>query len=152
MTPYPHPIIASEGWLFLAVAVAVALIVAYLWGWWSVPFWLVALFILQFFRDPPRNVPNDPEAVVSPADGRIVAVENASNPWLERDALKISVFMNVSRALQPQPGGWRGEEGLVLRRPFLMRRSTRLHWKTNAMRCGSVPIAARTSPACRWPG
>ena len=33
--------------------------------------------------------------VVSPADGRIVAVERARDPWLERDALKVSVFMNV---------------------------------------------------------
>jgi phosphatidylserine decarboxylase len=33
--------------------------------------------------------------VVSPADGRIVAVERVRDPWLERDALKISVFMNV---------------------------------------------------------
>jgi len=92
---YPHPIIASEGWPFLAAAVAVALIVGYFGGWWSVPFWLVALFILQFFRDPPRNVPNDPDAVVSPADGRIVAVEKNRDPYLDRDALKISVFMNV---------------------------------------------------------
>ena len=84
---YPHPIIASEGWPFLAAAVAVALIVGHFWGWWSVPFWLVALFILQFFRDPPRNVPNDPDAVVSPADGRIVAVENSRDPYLDREAL-----------------------------------------------------------------
>ena len=38
---------------------------------------------------------DDPQAVVSPADGRVVAVEKARDPWLERDALKISVFMNV---------------------------------------------------------
>jgi len=94
-SPYPHPIIAREGWPFVAAAVAIALIVAYLGGWWSVPFWLVALFILQFFRDPPRNVPNDPDAVVSPADGRIVEVSKSRDPWLQRDALKISVFMNV---------------------------------------------------------
>jgi len=51
--------------------------------------------VLQFFRDPPREVPDDPLAVVAPADGRIVAVERARDPWLERDALKLSVFMNV---------------------------------------------------------
>jgi phosphatidylserine decarboxylase len=49
----------------------------------------------QFFRDPARNVPNDPDAVISPADGRIVAVEKAHDPYLDREALKISVFMNV---------------------------------------------------------
>jgi phosphatidylserine decarboxylase len=68
---------------------------AYLWGWWSLPFWLGALFILQFFRDPPRQVPQDPAAVVAPADGRIVEVGRAQDPYLKRDALKVSVFMNV---------------------------------------------------------
>ena len=93
---YPHPVVAREGWPFLGLAVAAALLVAVFAGWWwSLPLWLAALFVLQFFRDPPRVVPDDPRAVVSPADGRIVAVEKARDPWLVRDALKISVFMNV---------------------------------------------------------
>jgi phosphatidylserine decarboxylase len=53
------------------------------------------LFIGQFFRDPPRVVPQQPNAVLSPADGKIVLVERARDPYLDRDALKISVFMNV---------------------------------------------------------
>jgi phosphatidylserine decarboxylase len=92
---YPHPIVAREGWLFLAIAVFGAAIASWLGGWWSLPFWLVAIFILQFFRDPPRTVPGDDYSVVSPADGRVVAVEPARDPYLERDAIKISVFMNV---------------------------------------------------------
>lgn len=92
---YPHPIVAREGWPFLAIAVVVAAIASWLGGWWSLPFWLVAIFILQFFRDPPRAVPGDGYTVVSPADGRVVAVEPARDPYLERDAIKISVFMNV---------------------------------------------------------
>jgi len=93
---YPHPIIAREGWPFLAAAVAAALVVGWLLGWaWSVPVWLAALFVLQFFRDPAREVPEDPRAVLSPADGRVVVVGKARDPYLDRDALKISVFMNV---------------------------------------------------------
>jgi phosphatidylserine decarboxylase len=74
----------------------VSLGVLYFLGWaWSIPFWLVTIFVLQFFRDPPREVPPDPQAVLSPADGRIVAVAKARDPYLDRDALKVSVFMNV---------------------------------------------------------
>jgi phosphatidylserine decarboxylase len=93
--PWPHPIIAREGWPFLAIAVVVSSVIAYFLGWWSLPFWLLTVFILQFFRDPPREVPDDPQAVVSPADGRIVEVSRSQDPYLRRDALKVSVFMNV---------------------------------------------------------
>jgi phosphatidylserine decarboxylase len=93
---YPHPIIAREGWPFLGVAVAVSIGILFFLGWaWSLPFWLISLFMLQFFRDPAREAPEDPQAVLAPADGRIVAVGKERDPYLERDALKISVFMNV---------------------------------------------------------
>jgi phosphatidylserine decarboxylase len=93
---YPHPIIAREGWPFLGGAVAAAALVHALAGvGWALPLWLIALFVLQFFRDPPREVPGDASSVLSPADGRIVAIEPVRDPWLQRDALKVSVFMNV---------------------------------------------------------
>jgi phosphatidylserine decarboxylase len=92
---YPHPIIAREGWPFLTIAVVAALVATSLLGGWSWPFWVIALFVLQFFRDPPRTVPLQPNAVLSPADGRIVVVEKAQDPYAGREALKISVFMNV---------------------------------------------------------
>ena len=96
---YPHPIVAREGWLFLALSIAAAIAVTLFAGWlWSVVFWLIAVFILQFFRDPPRVIPSDPNAVLSPADGRVVVVERAADPYLKRDALKFSVFMNVFNA------------------------------------------------------
>ena len=96
MSTYPHPIIAREGWPFVAMAVAMAVAVTVAAGWgWSVAFWLIALFMLQFFRDPQRTIPSDPKAVLSPADGRIVMVERAEDPYLKREALKFSVFMNV---------------------------------------------------------
>ena len=96
MAHYPHPIIAREGWPFLGGSVALALLVTFTTCWtWSIPFWVIALFVLQFFRDPPREVPGDAKSVLSPADGRIVAIQPVRDPWLDRDALKISVFMNV---------------------------------------------------------
>jgi phosphatidylserine decarboxylase len=99
MSSYPHPVIAREGWPFIAAALAAAALVQWLAGfWWALPFWLAVLFVVQFFRDPPRAVPADPRAVLSPADGRVVAVERAQDPYLERQALKMSVFMNVFNA------------------------------------------------------
>jgi phosphatidylserine decarboxylase len=96
VSSYPHPIIAREGWPFLAASVAAAAVVAWLaGGWWSAPVWLWALFVLQFFRDPAREIPGNVRTVVAPADGRIVAVEKAEDPYLKRAATKVSVFMNV---------------------------------------------------------
>mgnify|MGYP006276967689 CR=1 FL=1 len=96
MSNYPHPIIAREGWPFLAIAVAAAIVLTTLrLDFLAGLAWLAVLFVLQFFRDPPRNVPQQVDAVLAPADGRIVKVEPARDPYLERDALKISVFMNV---------------------------------------------------------
>ncbi|CAG4885313.1 Phosphatidylserine decarboxylase proenzyme [Georgfuchsia toluolica] len=93
---YPHPLIAREGWPFLGAAVAASILVTVMNGWcWSIPLWIISLFVLQFFRDPPRQVPTGEKDVLSPADGRIVAIVPARDPWLQRDTLKLSVFMNV---------------------------------------------------------
>ncbi len=94
--PWPHPFIAREGWAFLALAILAGLGTTWLVGWiWALPVWLLAVFVLQFFRDPARPAPAGEGLVLAPADGRIVAVEKTDDPWLKREALKISVFMNV---------------------------------------------------------
>lgn len=95
MTNYPHPIIAREGWPFLAIALAVAVAATFWCAVWSIPLWIIALFVLQFFRDPPRDIPQDVGAVLSPADGRVIKVERITDPYGKRDAILISVFMNV---------------------------------------------------------
>jgi phosphatidylserine decarboxylase len=93
---YPHPIIAREGWPFLAIVAVLALALqSFGLTFLSVVTWILFAFVLQFFRDPPRYIPAQKNAVVSPADGRIVAVERVEDPYAQREALKISVFMNV---------------------------------------------------------
>lgn len=96
MSNYPHPILAREGWLHIAIAIIAAVALS-LTGWWLliVLAWLAVVFVVQFFRDPARKVPMDANAVLSPADGKIVVVGKARDPYLDRDSLKISVFMNV---------------------------------------------------------
>lgn len=96
MNDRAQPWLAREGWPFVAVAVAAAAAVAALAGIvWSIPLWLAVAFLVQFFRDPPRQVRAAPRAIVSPADGRIVRVEAVRDPNTGSDALLISVFMNV---------------------------------------------------------
>lgn len=96
MSQYPHPLIAREGWPFIAGSMILALLVTiFVSGAWSIPFWVIAIFVLQFFRDPPRDIPKGSQNILSPADGRIVAVEKVEDPYLKREAIKISVFMNV---------------------------------------------------------
>ncbi|HJW50808.1 MAG TPA: phosphatidylserine decarboxylase [Burkholderiaceae bacterium] len=93
---YPHPLLAREGWPFIAGAVLLAVLTWWFAGFlWSLPLWLVTLFVVQFFRDPPREVPALASAVLSPADGRVVKVQRAHDVLTERETLLISVFMNV---------------------------------------------------------
>jgi phosphatidylserine decarboxylase len=96
MSNYDHPIIAKEGWRYLITLGLVALLLTKLFGFFiTLPIWILFVFVLQFFRDPPRLVPVAPNTVLSPADGRIVAVEKTYDDYAMRDALKISIFMNV---------------------------------------------------------
>lgn len=94
---YPHPILAKEGWPFLILLLVGAVGVQFLLGFWvALPWWLGLLFVIQFFRDPARTIAGTgPRSVVSPADGRIVAVEETEDVYLNRRAIKVSVFMNV---------------------------------------------------------
>ncbi|MGI4984215.1 MAG: phosphatidylserine decarboxylase [Janthinobacterium lividum] len=96
---YPHPIIAREGWPFIGSVAVLAVLIQSLHGFgWAWPFWLLLVLMVPFFRDPPRTIPAQPNAVLSPADGRIVAVETVHDQYADREALKISVFMNVFNA------------------------------------------------------
>jgi phosphatidylserine decarboxylase len=93
---YPHPLIAREGWPFVALSVGLAVVATALdWTVLAVLFWLAAVFVIQFFRDPGRSPPVGEGLITSPADGRIVVVGKTVDPITGKDSLKISVFMNV---------------------------------------------------------
>ena len=59
-------------------------------GYWYVAAFLlvVALFMAFFFRDPKRVPPNDPDVVVSPADGRVTRIESSAKGTV------ISIFLS----------------------------------------------------------
>lgn len=93
---YPHPIIAKEGWPFVAGSVVLASFFSGLdWEFLASFLWLAVIFIVQFFRDPARTPSLGENLITSPADGRIVVVGKAKDPMTGEDSLKISVFMNV---------------------------------------------------------
>ena len=52
--------------------------------------------IVWFFRNPPRKIPQDPEAVVSPADGKIVTIEEiAHDEFIGGPAIMIGIFLSI---------------------------------------------------------
>jgi len=78
---------------------ALALIVAaLLLGWLTRPAWaiipcLLAIFFLWFFRDPERTIPQDPGAVVSPADGKVTDVSTVTVG--NQQQTRVSIFLSV---------------------------------------------------------
>lgn len=112
-------------------AATAALIAWRLSGWRCAAPWMVlAGAMLRFFRDPARATPTDPELIVSPADGRISAVESIDGGGF---GTRITIFLSlldvhVTRA----PIG--GRVASVRYRPGRLR---------NAMRPSAIPANER---------
>jgi phosphatidylserine decarboxylase len=92
--------IAREGWPVIATAAGVLGLVGVVGSFAGHPvaFGPVVLavgFCLWFFRDPERTAPSDERVVVSPADGRVVAVvEEREERFLGAAATRVSIFMS----------------------------------------------------------
>ena len=86
--------VAREGWSFVAVPAAIALGLALVGRRrLALPFAAASLASLGFFRDPERAAPALEAAVLSPADGRVTAVEDAVDPFVG-DAVRVSIFLS----------------------------------------------------------
>lgn len=101
---YLFPYINREGVRFGIIALVIALLVvnaAFFFGlaaWFAIPALLLAWGVFLFFRDPDRYPPDDENAILSPADGRICLIEKCKFPdSLEDDTehWRVSVFMSV---------------------------------------------------------
>jgi len=91
-----HPVFAREGWFYIALTLIAAVLTSVVFPWFvAVLFWVIFAFVLQFFRDPHRSIPQDDGVIVSPADGKVIFTGVVDDPYIERKALKVSVFMNV---------------------------------------------------------
>jgi phosphatidylserine decarboxylase len=83
-----------DGYFYALGLIAASLIVS----WFTRPAWaiiplLLALFFLWFFRDPERSIPDAPETVVSPADGKVTDVSPVTIGG--ENQLRISIFLSV---------------------------------------------------------
>jgi phosphatidylserine decarboxylase len=84
-----------DGYFYGAGFVAVAVLVWALTGTWVFA-WIplvLAAFFLWFFRDPNREIPEAPGLIVSPADGKVTAIELVDTP--DGRQRRISIFLNV---------------------------------------------------------
>jgi phosphatidylserine decarboxylase len=81
---------AKDGYYFLLPLLLLAVLLL-LFGMTiaGVIFLALGAFVAYFFRDPERVIPEDPRAVVSPADGRVVDVRRIG------EATRVSIFLSV---------------------------------------------------------
>ena len=84
----------KEGYKFAAAPLGLGLL-AFVLGWprSGVFSLFLAAFVLYFFRDPERQAPADPDAVVSPADGRVVEIVDESLG--KEPGRRVSIFLSI---------------------------------------------------------
>ena len=96
--------IAREGFMFIGSGFGLALIFLFLalkadsWILWTVTaiVTLLTLFTVFFFRDPDRSVEAKQGIIVSPADGKVVAVKPiGEHEFIGGPAVRISIFLSV---------------------------------------------------------
>ena len=86
--------VAAEGWPFILPPAAAACIMAVMgWAGAATGFAVVAVAFLGFFRDPDRTAPALPGAVLAPADGRVMVITEAVDPWVG-PAVRVSIFLS----------------------------------------------------------
>jgi phosphatidylserine decarboxylase len=91
-------IIVHEGYPFIIFSLVVTVFVAILGrNWWLIIlFALITSFIIWFFRNPERPFQDEEKVLISPADGKVIKIEDVVvNGTISGRFKKISVFMNV---------------------------------------------------------
>jgi len=88
--------LASDGYRFIIPLLVVTGTLAALHYFWAAGVaGLGLLFCVNFFRDPERALPSGENVIVSPADGKVVVIQEDTDPFLEGSYTRISIFLNV---------------------------------------------------------
>lgn len=87
---------APEGYPFIAFFSVLAVVFFLAAGkWFALIPLILTFFMAYFFRDPERNIPEGDNIFLSPADGKVIVVENANEDrHLKSAAVQISIFMS----------------------------------------------------------
>ena len=92
--------ILADGWRFIALFAAATFLAALTgvaWLFW--PLFVVTLWSIYFFRDPPRGVPQDDGLLIAPADGLVQMVVDAVPPAElglgDKPLTRVSIFLSV---------------------------------------------------------
>lgn len=91
------PLIIEDGYIFIAVPALLAVLAGYFVNAYAaaVPA-LLALYFAYFFRNPHRTIPEDDTALLSPADGKVMSVEEVyEDLYLDKKCRKIVIFLSV---------------------------------------------------------
>lgn len=89
--------IVPDGFLFIIPLAVLGILCVFLEVRWAgVLFLALTLFVMWFFRNPHRVTPEDGKAIISPADGRIIKIEEVEEKeMLNEKVRKVSIFMSV---------------------------------------------------------
>jgi len=90
-------VIAHEGYPFIIFSLVVTVFVAFLGiSWLIILFAFITFFIIWFFRNPERYFQEEEKVLISPADGKVIKIEDVEvNGTVSGRFKKISIFMNV---------------------------------------------------------
>ncbi len=88
--------IRPEGLNAIIMAVLMTVVFALLgWVFMSLAGIVFTGLVLNFFRDPERVAPDEPGAVVAPADGKVVKLDMMTDPITGEERQAVCIFMNV---------------------------------------------------------
>ena len=88
--------VAPEGRPFIAGAFVILALLAWFAPWAALVWLPIAIWVVAFFRDPPRNGERGPDLAIAPADGLVVDVREIDEPsFIGGRAQRVCIFMNV---------------------------------------------------------